>query len=65
MKETLLYLSVGISFLIVLSYTIHMFVGGLVTTKTEYLLIAASCLIAVGVMGFMARDIIQRRNGLK
>lgn len=63
MIEILIYLAVAIGSLIMMSYTVHMFVGGLVSQETEYFLIAATCVIVSCVIGFMAWDVIQKRKG--
>jgi len=65
MKEILIYLVVAISGLFVMSYSVHMLVGGLVTPKTEYMLINATILAGVVAIAFMAWDVIQRRKGRK
>ena len=65
MVEILIYLAVAIGSLIMMSYTVHMFVGGLVSQESEYFLIAATCLIVVCVLGYMTWDVIQRRKGKK
>ena len=63
MIEILIYLTVAISSLLVMGYTVHMFVGGLVSQETEYFLIAVTCLSVACVIGYMAWDVIQRRKG--
>ena len=63
MTEILIYLAVAIGSLIMMSYTVHMFVGGLVSQETEYFLIAATCLIVACVIGYMTWDVIQKRKG--
>ncbi len=63
MKELILYLLAAISSLIILGYSVHMFVAGLVSPETERLLIIGACLAGVLVIGLMAWDVIRRRNG--
>jgi hypothetical protein len=65
MKEILIYLVVAVSGLLVMSYSVHMLVGGLVSPETEYMLINATILIGVAAIAFMAWDVIQRRKGRK
>lgn len=61
--EILIYVVVAISSLVITGYTVHMFIGGLVSPEVEYQLIAIVCLIITGVIGYMAWDVIQRRSG--
>lgn len=63
MAEILIYLVIAIGSLLMMSYTVHMFVGGLVSQETEYILIAAACIGVSCVIGYMAWDVIQRRKG--
>lgn len=63
MLEILIYLAVAISSLIMMGYTVHMFVGGLVSQETEYFLIAVTCLSVACVIAYMTWDVIQRRKG--
>ena len=65
MKEVIFYLIAAATSLIVLGYTVHMFVGGLVSTGTERLLIIGAALVAVIAIGFMARDVMKRRGVAK
>lgn len=62
MKEILLYAIAAISSVVVLGYSVHMFVGGIVKPETETRLIAIACAIGVAVISVMARDIIRRRR---
>ncbi len=62
MREALVYLAIAISSLVMMGYAIHMLVGGLVSIEIEYLLITVACVIMSGVMGYMVRDVIQRRS---
>ena len=63
MTEILIFLAIAIGSLIMMSYTVHMFVGGLVSQETEYFLIAVTCLIVASVIGYMTWDVIQKRKG--
>ena len=64
MKELILYLIAAISSVFIIGYSIHMLVGGIVSTETEKLLIAIFCAVGVIVIVFMCRDVIRRRRGL-
>jgi len=62
MKEILLYTIAGISSVVLLGYTVHMFVGGLVQPETETRLITIACIIGVIVVSVMAWDVVRRRR---
>lgn len=64
-KEIVLYCIVACSALFILGYTVHMFVGGLVSPGTETLLTIVVCGIGAAVIGFMAWDIARRRRGIR
>jgi len=61
MKEFIIYTIAAISSLIVLGYSVHMFVGGLVSEDTETWLISAACTIGFAVISFMYWDVMRRR----
>lgn len=63
MKELFIYLLVAIAGLVVLGYSVHMLIGGLVSEATEYRVIAIACLLGAAVMAFLAWDVIRRRRG--
>ncbi len=65
MKEVILYLLVAIASLVVLGYSVHMFVGGLVSESTEWWLISGACLIGLAVIALMAWDVLRRRRRLR
>ena len=62
MKELFVYGISGVASLFIFGYTVHMFVGGLVSEQTEIILIAIVVLICAGVLGFIAWDTIQRKQ---
>jgi len=62
MKEVVFYLIAAAISLVVLGYTVHMFVGGLVSPTAERWLIAAACLAGLAVVSFMAWDVVRRRR---
>jgi len=64
-QEILIYFIVALSSLFIMSYAVHMLIGGLVSKETEYLLILATCLIGVVAIGFMVQDVIRHRKGSK
>lgn len=65
MKEILVYLLLAISSQIMLGYSVHMLVGGLVSEQVETFLIASTCVLAFAAMVYMTWDVVQRRKGLK
>jgi hypothetical protein len=62
MKEIIIYSIAAISGLAILAYSIHMFVGGLVSAELEKLLMIGGTLIGATVMGLMARDVVRTRK---
>ena len=64
-KEIAVYVVVALSSLLIMGFVVHMLVGGMVSPETEYLLITIVCLADLVAIGYMARDVILRRRGLK
>jgi len=64
-KEIILYSIAGISSLIVLGYSVHMFVGGIVSPRIEYILIVIVSLIGAAVIAYMVYDVIKRRKTMR
>jgi hypothetical protein len=62
MKEIVLYAIAAISSVVVLGYTVHMFVGGLVQPETETRLIIIACIVGALIVGLLAWDVIRRRR---
>jgi len=62
MKEIIIYSIAIVAVITIFGYSIHMFIGGLVEPETETTLITAGCLLAAGVIGYMAWDIIRRKR---
>lgn len=62
MREIAIYTVAAIGSLFILGYSVHMFVGGLVTKQTEMALIIAACTLGVIAIAVMAWDVIQRRR---
>jgi len=62
MKEILIYAVLACSSLFIFGFAVHMLVGGLVSPRTEILLIAGACTSAAVVMLVLAWDVIRRRH---
>lgn len=62
MKEILIYVVVAASSLFVLGYSIHMFLGGVVSQETEGNVIMIACALGLAAMAYMVRDVLQRRR---
>ena len=65
MREIIVYSIAAIASLAILAYTIHMFIGGLVSPELEKMIMIGAVLVGVAVIGFMARDVIDRRKKSK
>jgi len=61
-RELIIYSIAAVSSLFVLGYSVHMFVGGLVSKQTETWLIAAICLLGTLAIAYMYWDVIRRRR---
>jgi hypothetical protein len=62
MKEIIIYAIAAIASLAILAYSIHMFVGGLVSAELERILMIGGTLIGATIIGLMARDVIRTRK---
>ncbi len=62
MREIILYGVSAVAWLVILGYSIHIFVGGLVSPATERWMIAAAELIGLAILAALARNIIQQRR---
>ncbi|BCK88604.1 hypothetical protein MIZ01_2409 [Sideroxyarcus emersonii] len=62
MVEILIFVVAAISGLFITGYAIHMLVGGLVSTDTEFQLIALVCFVVACGIAYMAWDVIKRRR---
>ena len=62
MKEIFIYGTSGLASLFIFGYTVHMFVGGLVSEQTEIVLIALVVLICAAALGFIAWDTMRKRQ---
>ncbi len=63
MKEIIIYTISGCSSLLILAYTVHMFIGGMVAEQTEYTIMVIVDLIALSTMIIMARNVLRKRSG--
>ena len=61
--ELLIFLIAAICGLGITGFAVHMFVGGLVSTETEYQLIGVVCLLVACAIAYMAWDVIEKRAG--
>ncbi len=62
MKDFIIVTTVAISFIFILGYVVHMFLGGLVEPATEKITIAVVCTIGIIVVVFLGLDIIKQRR---
>jgi len=62
MKEIIIYGIAAIAAVTVFGYTVHMFIGGLVSPETEKTAIIIACILASITIGLMAWDISKRRQ---
>ena len=62
MREVIILIFVAISSLFVLGYSVHMFIGGLVSPQTEKISIIVACSIGAVVLLFLGLDIIKQRR---
>ena len=62
MKDLIIVFTVAVSFVFILGYVVHMFIGGLVEPSTEKMAIVAVCTVGVGVVIFLGLDIIKQRR---
>ena len=62
MKELIIFGISGLAALFIFGYTVHMFVGGLVSENIEILLIIAVVTISAGVMAYFIWDTLRRRH---
>ncbi len=62
MKEIFILVFVAISSLFILGYSVHMFIGGLVSPETEKTSIIVACSIGAIILIFLGLDIIKQRR---
>lgn len=61
-KEIIIFSLVSISSIFILGYSVHMFIGGLVSEETETIVITIACILGALVVAYMAWDIINIRK---
>ena len=62
MREIVILIIVAISSLFILGYSIHMFIGGLVSPQTEKISIIVAVAIGFVILLFLGLDIIRQRR---
>ena len=62
MREIIILIIVAISSLFILGYSIHMFIGGLVSPQTEKISISVAVVIGFVVLVLLGLDIIRQRR---
>jgi Mn2+/Fe2+ NRAMP family transporter len=62
MREIVILVIVAISSLFILGYSIHMFIGGLVSPETEKISIAVAVAIGFIILLFLGFDIVKQRR---
>jgi hypothetical protein len=62
MKEIVIYSIAAIACLAILAYSIHMFIGGLVSAELERMIMIGGTLVGATIIGLMARDVIRTRR---
>jgi Mn2+/Fe2+ NRAMP family transporter len=62
MKEIIILIIVAVSSLFILGYSVHMFIGGLVSASTEQWAIIIAVGIGFIVLTFLGLDIIKQRK---
>jgi len=62
MKEIIILVLVACSSVFILGYSIHMFIGGLVSPETEKISIAVAVAIGFIILLFLGFDIVKQRR---
>ena len=62
MKELFVFGVSGLAALFIFGYSVHMFVGGLVSENTELLLIIGVVTVSAGVIGYFIWDTLRHRR---
>lgn len=60
MRAIIMYAIGAIAFLAILGYSVHMFIGGLVTPNVEYTVTAAVIILGAIAISWMTWDILHR-----
>jgi|GEM_PF-1010279 len=61
MRVIITYAVATIASMVILGYTVHMFIGGMVSQNVEYIAIAVVVGIDAMIIGWMTWDILHRR----
>jgi len=62
MRELLVYGVSGLAAVFIFGYSVHMFVGGLVSARTEIMLIIAVVLLAALGIGYLLWNALSNRH---
>ena len=62
MREVVILVVVALSSLFILGYSVHMFIGGLVSPETEKISIIAAVSVGAVILVFLGLDIIRQRR---
>lgn len=62
MREIIILVIVALSSLFILGYSVHMFIGGLVSAQTEKISIIVAVAIGAVILLFLGLDIIKQRR---
>ncbi|OIO70005.1 MAG: hypothetical protein CO186_02310 [Zetaproteobacteria bacterium CG_4_9_14_3_um_filter_49_83] len=62
MKEILIYGTSALASLFIFGYTVHMFVGGLVSEETETILIVVVVSICAAALAYLAWETMQHNR---
>lgn len=62
MREIIILITVAVSSLFILGYSVHMFIGGLVSPETEKISIIAAVVVGAIIIAFLGWDIFNQRR---
>jgi len=62
MKEILIYVMVGVSSLLIMTFVVHIFVGGMVSPETETTIQEAVAGVLLLLFALAAWDVVRRRR---
>jgi Mn2+/Fe2+ NRAMP family transporter len=62
LKEIIVLIVVSLSSLFILGYSIHMFIGGMVSETTERWSIIIACAVGAIIVGLLVADIFRQRR---
>ena len=62
MREIVILVIVALSSLFILGYSVHMFIGGLVSEQTEKIAIISAVIIGFFILLILGLDIIKQRR---